>query len=93
MKLAQKYSHLNGEEYLLVHHKNLYKEIVGVIKCIDASRCLTKVSKEKTMPGRMLYSPIELNKIFNENFKNLDWHETRFTIFCDMDEIIPLFLC
>ena len=25
MKIAQKYSHLNGEEYLIVHHNNLYK--------------------------------------------------------------------
>ena len=27
MKIAQKYSHLNGEEYLIVHHNDLYKEI------------------------------------------------------------------
>lgn len=37
MKIAQSYSHLNGEEYLIVHHNNLYKEIKDVIASIDAS--------------------------------------------------------
>ncbi len=36
MKIAQKYSHLNGEEYLIVHYNNLYKEIKEVIASIDA---------------------------------------------------------
>lgn len=78
MKIAQKYSHLNGEEYLIVHHKKLYKEIIDVIESIDASKFLTKESKEKTMTGKMLYSPIELNKTFNEKFNKLGWHETRY---------------
>ena len=56
MKIAQKYSHLNGEEYLLVHHKKLYKEIIDTIRSIDASNFMTKESKEKTMRGKMLYS-------------------------------------
>ena len=42
MKIAQKYSHLNGEEYLIVHHNNLYKEIKEVIASIAA-----KVKKEE----------------------------------------------
>ena len=29
MKIAQKYSHLNGEEYLIVHHKPIYDEIIN----------------------------------------------------------------
>jgi len=47
MKIAQKYSHLNGEEYLIVHHKKLYKEIKDVISSIDAEKFKTKISKEK----------------------------------------------
>lgn len=66
MKISQKYSHLNGEEYLIVHHKEMYKEIVDTIESIDATKFMTKESKEKTMSGKMLYSPIELNKVFNE---------------------------
>lgn len=86
MKIAQKYSHLNGEEYLIVHHKKLYKEIVGVIESIDATKFLTKESKEKTMTGKMLYSPIELNKIFNDKFNKLGWHETRYQYYITTEQ-------
>jgi hypothetical protein len=52
MKIAQKYSRLNGEEYLIVHHEKLYKEIAETIESIDASEYLTKESKEKKHVGR-----------------------------------------
>lgn len=78
MKTCQKYSHLNGEEYLIVHHKKLYREITETIESIDADSFLTKESKEKTMKGEMLYSPIELNKAFNERFRKLGWNESRY---------------
>ncbi len=86
MTVAQKYSHLNGEEYLIVHHKNLYKEIIDVIESIDASKFLTKESKEKTMTGKMLYSPIELNKTFNLKFNKLGWHETRYQYYVTTEQ-------
>lgn len=47
MKIAQKYSHLNGEEYLIVHHNDLYKEIKTIISRIKAEDFKTKLSKEK----------------------------------------------
>lgn len=86
MKVTQKYSHLNGEEYLIVHHKKLYKEIVDVIESIDASKFMTKESKEKTMNGKMLYSHIELNKTFNEKFNKLGWHETRYQYYITTEQ-------
>ena len=90
MKIAQKYSHLNGEEYLIVHHNNLYKEITAVIKSINANLFLTKESKEKTMPGTMLYSPIALNKAFNEKFNKLGWSESRYKYYVTTDQkILP----
>jgi hypothetical protein len=78
MKIAQKYSHLNGEEYLIVHHNELYREIIGIIESVDGDDFQTKESKEKTMIGKMLYSPIELNKAFNQKFSNLGWIEGRY---------------
>jgi hypothetical protein len=61
MKIAQKYSHLNGEEYLIVHHKNLYDEIVEIIASIDANQLKNKISKEKTMKGKKLErKPIQI---------------------------------
>jgi hypothetical protein len=86
MKIAQKYSHLNGEEYLIVHHKKLYKEIVDTIQSIDASQFLTKESKEKTMTGKMLYSPIDLNKAFNIKFNKIGWHETRYQYYITTEQ-------
>ena len=85
MKIAQKYSHLNGEEYLIVHHKNLYDEIIQIIEGIDSSLLKTKKSKEKTMLGRMLFSPVALNRAFISAFRNRDWKESRYKYFLTTD--------
>lgn len=85
MKIAQKYSHLNGEEYLIVHHNNLYKEIKAVIKNIDAEKLRTKISKEKTKIGNSLLSPIDLNKTFNNSFNKLNWQESRYNYYITLD--------
>lgn len=88
MKVAQKYSHLNGEEYLIVHHKKLYKEIIDTIQSIDALNFMTKESKEKTKTGKMLYSPIELNRAFNEKFNKLGWKESRYQYYITTNQEI-----
>lgn len=68
MRIAAKYSHLNGWEYMVVHHKDLWDEIQAVIASVDAEACKTKVSKEKTMRGRLLYSPVDMNDAFAVSF-------------------------
>jgi hypothetical protein len=95
MKIAQKYSHLNGEEFLLVHHRSTYKEITGVIESIDSNKYQTKISKEKTMRGKKLFSPGAINKRFNEEFKDRGWNEAiyRYVVTTNrmlMQELIPL---
>ena len=77
MQIKARYSHLNGEEYLLVHRKKLWEEIQHVITRVDASACRTKVSKEKTMRGRLLYSPSEMNQAFRDGFRAHHWEERR----------------
>ena len=79
MKISAVYSHMNGEEYLKVHHEDLYKDIKTVIENVDAEKCKTKVSKEKTMPGKILYSPKELNTAFKTQFETLGWTEKRYS--------------
>ena len=37
MQIKAHYSHLNGEEYLIVHHKQLWQEVQDVI---EECRCL-----------------------------------------------------
>lgn len=77
MKIAETYSHLNGLEYLLVHKPILWKEIQQVIISIDAKKYKTKVSKEKTMKGKLLYSPIEMNSAFKVLLRKKKWQESR----------------
>lgn len=81
MKVAQKYSHLNGEEYLIVHHKVLYKEILSVIKSVNAEKHKTKRSKEARKMGRSLYSPTEINNAIKEKYRNLKWQESRYSYY------------
>jgi|SRR5579871_829862 len=85
MKIAQKYSHLNGEEYLIVHHNNLYKEIKDVIASIDAEKLRTKISKEKRKIGNSLLAPIELNEAFNTEFYKRKWEESRYNYYITLN--------
>ncbi|MFZ4741237.1 MAG: BglII/BstYI family type II restriction endonuclease [Bacteroidales bacterium] len=76
---------MNGEEYLIVHHNNLYKEIKEVIANIDAETLRTKVSKEKRKIGNNLLSPIDLNKSFHESFYKRKWEESRYNYYITLD--------
>src|SRR5690349_14794043 len=77
MKIAEKYSHLNGLEFLLVHRPELWQEIQSVVASVDAAKCRTKISKEKTMHGRLLFSPIAMNSVFRELLHGRGWEESR----------------
>lgn len=77
MRIVEKYSHLNGLEYIQVHLPQLWKEVQGVIKDIKAEDCKTKISKEKTKKGEILFSPIDLNEAFKKRLKKKDWNECR----------------
>ena len=85
MKIAKKYSHLNGEEYLIVHHKKLYSEINAIIKSVNADDYKTKISKEKTKKGTKLFSPIELNKIFDYKFSAKGWKNSRYQYYITLN--------
>lgn len=85
MRIVERYSHLNGEEYLLVHHRDVYDEIENIIKSVDADKLKTKVSKEKTMPGKLLYNPDELNREFKRLFKKKNWEDVRYSYYVTTD--------
>ena len=86
MEIKARYSHLNGEEYLLVHRKQLWDEVKAVIAEVDAMACRTKVSKEKTMPGKMLFSPADMNRAFKDGLKARGWSERRSTFWLTANE-------
>ncbi len=56
MEIAQIYSHLNGLEFMLVRKPDLWQEIQYAIRNVDAGLAFDKVSHEKTMTGKILYS-------------------------------------
>ncbi len=86
MKIAETYSHLNGLEFLLVHKEKLWKEVLNVITQIDADACKTKISKEKTKKGKLLYSPVDMNKAFKKRLENKAWRESRVSYWVTKDE-------
>ena len=86
MKIIRQYSHLNGLEYLMVHKPALWQEIQSVARSIDATACKTKISKEKGMVGKKLFSPIEMNNRFSEALNARNWKENRVSYWVTDDE-------
>jgi len=75
MKIGAMHSHLNGFEWIQYHHKAIWKEITHIIGSVDISKHKTKVSKEKTMLGELLYSPRDINSTLKEEFAKHGWSQ------------------
>jgi hypothetical protein len=73
MIIAGRFSFANGEKIIRRKYESLLLEVEQTIAQVDARACKTKLSKEKTMSGRKLYSPRELNKAFKEKFLPKGW--------------------
>jgi hypothetical protein len=86
MNIAEKYSHLNGFEFLLVHKPELWKEIENVINAADAERCKTKASKERTVKGTLSYSPIGMNTLFKNKLSTYPREESGVRYWVTRDE-------
>jgi len=77
MIIAGKYSFNDGEKFIEKNYPNLLQEIKTIIPLIDAQICKVKKSKEKTMKGKILFSPKKLNKVFKKEFFKRDWDSKR----------------
>lgn len=86
MKIIETYSHLNGLEFLLVHKLKLWQELQEVITLVDAEACRNKISKEKGMTGKLLYSPIDMNAKFKELLSGAGWNESRISYWVTKSE-------
>jgi hypothetical protein len=69
----------------MVHRPALWKEIQDVIKNADASRCRTKISKEKRTEGKVFYSPRAMNKAIRAGFDRHQWKERRISYWVTSD--------
>lgn len=85
MRIAERYSHLNGYEFIKVHKPQLWDEIEEVVASVNAAKFRTKVSKEKTMTGAQLYSPREMNKAMELAFAQRSWRQRRAAYFVTRD--------
>ncbi len=90
MRIVYEYSHLGGGEILQVRYPSLEREIREIIAVVGAKK--SKVSREKTMRGRELYSPMDMNRQFRRAFRDKGYLELRdvYTISIpDSDVAIP----
>ncbi|VEP13790.1 Restriction endonuclease [Hyella patelloides LEGE 07179] len=78
------YSFKNGKEIIEQKFPNELQEVQIIIQSIDAQQLKNKTSKEKTMQGRMLYSPPGLNKAFKSEFDRRNWYKEK--IYCDYQD-------
>lgn len=85
MRIKEVYSHMNGLEYIMVHLPHIWDEIQEIVASIDAETCKTKVSKEKTKKGKLLYSPVDLNQAFKDNLEAKGWKESRTSYYVTSD--------
>lgn len=84
MIIAGIYSFNHGKEIIEDAYPEELQEVRGVIQSIDSETCKTKVSKEKTMIGKVLYHPASLNKLFQQGFEQKHWQKYR--INCDYSQ-------
>src|SRR5574337_670041 len=81
MIVAGIYSFNKGREVIEDKYKTELNEVVEVITGVDSNQYKGKISEEKTMEGRLLYSPPSLNKAFKLGFGDLGWRNHK--VKCD----------
>lgn len=81
MNIVAEYDFNDGKKFVMEHYCDEFNEILQVIHSVNALQYKTKISKEKTMAGKMLFDPRELNNAFKENFNKFGWYHRK--VDCD----------
>lgn len=76
------YSFNRGREVIEADYSDELSEIIEIIKSVDSITHKTKVSEEKTMPGKLLFKPSSLNKSFKREFIARGWNSNT-RVLCD----------
>lgn len=92
MIIAGIYSFNCGEDIITSQYSTELEEVKQVIAAIDGTRYKIKTSREKTMPGRTLYSPRALNKAFTREFELLGWKKHRVQCNYSTEYYVPGFV-
>jgi hypothetical protein len=75
--IAAEYSFNGGKGEIQARWPDMLVEVEGVLAAVDAAEQKTKMSREKTMPGQVLYSPVDLNKAIGNGFMARGWHKQK----------------
>ena len=75
MQVVDTYSFKGGEKFIKVKHPKELREVLGAIESLDATVCLVKESQEKTMKGKLLFSPSTMNKLLKTTMHAKGWTE------------------
>jgi hypothetical protein len=90
MNIHGRYSFNNGTTIVSQNYAALLTEVETAIANIDAAQHLTKTSKEKTMVGKLLYSPTSLNKAFKYEFSKFGrWTTPRISCSYNTSYYVP----
>jgi hypothetical protein len=81
MNIVGKFSFNDPKRIIETQYTDELAEIEKAIRMVDAYQHHDKVSKEKTMRDRILYSPVRLNKAFHDIFYSMGWKNKR--VKCD----------
>lgn len=81
MKIVAEYDFNGGKNKVVNQYPAELAQIRQAITNINAAQFKTKVSKEKTMHGRLLFSPVEINEEFKNQLAPLGWKSHKVT--CD----------
>lgn len=81
MIVAGIYSFKNGQAVIESKYRQELEEITRIVASVESEQHRVKVSKEKTMPGKMLYNPRSLNRDIKSKFEALGWQKYR--VACD----------
>ncbi|MBS7838029.1 BglII/BstYI family type II restriction endonuclease [Wohlfahrtiimonas chitiniclastica] len=73
MKIVATFDFNGGQNIVETMYASELAELEQAIQNIDATLYQTKESKEKTMMGKMLYSPVEINKAFRDELYPNGW--------------------
>lgn len=81
MIIAGVYSFKGGKEIIEAKFGSELEEVKQIITAVDSGVHKTKVSKEKTMPGKILYEPGSLNRAFKQEFGDRGWQ--KYKVYCE----------
>lgn len=84
MIIAARYSFNGGAEVVKEKYPHLLSEVEAAILSVNAEEHRVKKSKEKTMMGQLLYSPVSLNKAIKSPLFAQGWVNHR--VECEYSE-------